>query len=213
MHIASSNVALRDPLDPAPAEPPPVDLPRIERAVREILLAIGEDPDRDGLADTPRRVARAYRELFAGLQQHPGTHLRRVFAHGTPAGDLVAVRDIEVFSMCEHHLLPFTGRAHVVYMPHAGRVVGLSKVARTVDVFARRPQLQERLTAQIADAFVEHLDARGVAVVVRAEHLCMKMRGVGKQRARMVTTACRGVLEHDPALRAEALALLQGGDR
>jgi len=198
---------LRTPHDVDSAAPE-VDLPRIERAVREILLAIGEDPDRDGLVETPHRVARAYRDLFAGLREHAGTHLRRVFEHQGAAGDLVAVRDIEVFSMCEHHLLPFTGRASVVYLPRDGRVVGLSKVARTVDVFARRPQLQERLTADIADAFAGHLDARGVAVVVRAEHLCMKMRGVGKQRSRMVTTACRGVFETDAARRAEALALL-----
>jgi len=199
---------LRPTADDGPADASSVDLARIERAVREILLAIGEDPNRDGLIDTPRRVARAYRDLFAGLRQHPGDHLRRVFTHERAGEDLVAVRDIELFSMCEHHLLPFTGRAHVVYVPSGERVVGLSKVARTVDVFARRPQLQERLTAQIADAFVEHLEARGVAVVVRAEHLCMKMRGVGKQQARMVTTACRGVLAQNPTLRAEALSLL-----
>lgn len=200
--------ALRTPGDDSQVEAGPVDLARIERAVREILLAIGEDPDRDGLIDTPRRVARAYRDLFAGLRQHPADHLRRVFTHERAGEDLVAVRDIEVFSMCEHHLLPFTGRAHVVYLPSAERVVGLSKIARTVDVFARRPQLQERLTAQIADSFVDHLQARGVAVVVRAEHLCMKMRGVGKQQAHMVTTACRGVLAQNAALRAEALALI-----
>jgi len=205
-HLAT----LRSPLEVVAPESASVDLPRIERAVREILLAIGEDPNRDGLAETPRRVAVAYRDLFAGLRQHPADHLRRVFAHDGAGDDLVAVRDIEVFSMCEHHLLPFTGHAHVVYLPGAERVVGLSKIARTVDVFARRPQLQERLTAQIADAFIDQLEARGVAVVVRAEHLCMKMRGVGKQRASMVTTAYRGLLEQSTPLRAEAMALVAG---
>ena len=195
-------------------ERPPVDLARIERAVREILLAVGEDADRDGLRDTPRRVARAYRELFSGLGDDAGRHLGRVFAHPSGGDDFVAVRDIEFASLCEHHLLPFVGRVHVAYLPHGGRVVGLSKIARTVDVFARRPQLQERLGAQIADAIAEHLEARGVAVVVEGDHLCMRMRGVAKHGAGMLTTALRGELASQPALRAEALALLhrsQGG--
>ena len=186
-----------------------IDLPRIEAAVREILCAVGEDPDRDGLRETPARVARAYRELLGGLRATPARHLGRVFEHRSSGDDLVMVRDIEFFSLCEHHLLPFAGRAQVAYLPDKGRVVGLSKIARTVDVFARRPQLQERLTAEIAEALVDHLGARGVAVVVRAEHMCMKMRGANKQAADMVTTAFRGCFERDRALRAEALELLR----
>ncbi|HVO22473.1 MAG TPA: GTP cyclohydrolase I FolE [Candidatus Margulisiibacteriota bacterium] len=189
------------------------DLPRIERAVREMLFAVGEDPDRDGLVETPRRVARAYAELLGGLREDPAQHLGRVFEHRTENDDLVLVRDIEFSSLCEHHLLPFTGTAQVAYLPDKGRVVGLSKIARTVDVFARRPQLQERLTADIADAISEHLEARAVAVVVRAEHLCLRMRGAAKRGADMVTTAFRGEFARNQSLRAEVLGLLrpQGG--
>jgi len=189
------------------------DLPRLERAVREILFAVGEDPDRDGLQDTPRRVARAYAELLSGLHENPARHLGRVFAHCTDSDDLVVVRDIEFSSVCEHHLLPFNGTAQVAYLPAKGRVVGLSKIARTVDVFARRPQLQERLTADIANAIARHLEARAVAVVVRAEHLCLRMRGAAKRGADMVTTAFRGEFARNQALRAEVLSLLrpQGG--
>lgn len=189
----------------------PVDLARIERAVREILAAVGEDPDREGLVETPARVARSYAELLAGLRDDPRRHLSRVFEHAAPGDDLVAVRDIDFQSMCEHHLLPFRGKAHVAYLPARGKVVGLSKIARTVDVFARRPQLQERLTANVADAIVEHLGARGVAVVVRAEHLCMQLRGARKQQADMVTTALRGVLADDDARQRHAMMLLSGG--
>ena len=185
------------------------DLPRIERAVREILFAVGEDPDRDGLVETPRRVARAYAELLGGLREDPAQHLGRVFEHRTENDDLVLVRDIEFSSLCEHHLLPFNGTAQVAYLPAKGRVVGLSKIARTVDVFARRPQLQERLTADVADAVSEHLEARAVAVVVRAEHLCLRMRGAAKRGADMVTTAFRGEFERNQALRAEVLGLLR----
>ena len=185
------------------------DLPRIERAVREMLFAVGEDPDRDGLIETPRRVARAYAELLGGLREDPAEHLGRVFEHRTENDDLVLVRDIEFSSLCEHHLLPFTGTAQVAYLPAKGRVVGLSKIARTVDVFARRPQLQERLTADIADAIWKHLEARAVAVVVRAEHLCLRMRGAAKRGADMVTTAFRGEFERNQALRAEVLGLLR----
>jgi GTP cyclohydrolase I len=185
------------------------DLPRMERAVREILLALGEDPDRDGLLETPRRVARAYAELLGGLREDPAQHLGRVFEHSTENDDMVLVRDIEFSSLCEHHLLPFNGTAQVAYLPAKGRVVGLSKIARTVDVFARRPQLQERLTAEIADAISQHLQARAVAVIVRAEHLCLRMRGATKRGADMVTSAFRGEFERNRALRAEALALLQ----
>jgi GTP cyclohydrolase I len=191
----------------------PFDLPRIERAVREILFAVGEDPDRDGLIETPRRVARAYEELLGGLREDPAQHLGRVFEHRTENDDLVLVRDIEFSSLCEHHLLPFTGSARVAYLPAKGRVVGLSKIARTVDVFARRPQLQERLTADIADAISEHLEARAVAVVVCAEHLCLRMRGAAKRGADMVTTAFRGEFARSQSQRAEVLGLLrpQGG--
>ncbi|MBY0278048.1 GTP cyclohydrolase I FolE [Candidatus Binatia bacterium] len=188
-----------------------VDLARIERAVREILLAVGEDPKREGLRDTPRRVARAYRDLLRGLGDDPARHLGRVFEHDSAGDDLVIVRGIEFASVCEHHLLPFLGRAHVAYLPDRGKVVGLSKIARAVDVLARRPQLQERLAAQIADAIAGHLGARGVAVMVESEHLCMKIRGVGKQHADMVTTAVRGELARNAALRAEAHALIRAG--
>lgn len=188
----------------------PIDLARIARAVREILAAVGEDPDREGLADTPARVARSYAELFAGLRDSPERHLSRVFDHAAPSEDLVVVRDIDFQSMCEHHLLPFRGKAHVAYLPARGKVVGLSKIARTVDVFARRPQLQERLTANVADAIAEHLGARGVAVVLSAEHLCMQLRGARKQHADMVTTAFRGVLANDESMKRQAMLLLSG---
>jgi GTP cyclohydrolase I len=190
-----------------PAERP-VDLARIARAVREILAAVGEDPDREGLADTPARVARSYAELLSGLHDRPERHLARVFEHEAESDDLVVVRDIDFQSMCEHHLLPFTGKAHVAYLPAGGKVVGLSKIARTVDVFARRPQLQERLTANIADAITDHLGARGVAVVVTAGHLCMQLRGARKQGADMVTTAFRGVLAEEEPMKQQALTLL-----
>jgi GTP cyclohydrolase I len=189
------------------ARPSAVDLPRAERAVRELLLAVGEDPDRDGLRDTPQRVARAYGELLAGLREDPATHLARTFEQ--EEGEIIVVRDIEFFSLCEHHLLPFTGRAHVAYLPGSGRVVGLSKLARTVDVFARRPQLQERLTNQVADAIMDHLHARGAAVRIEAEHMCMKTRGVSKSGSSMVTVARRGDFKTQPALRSEVMTLLQ----
>ena len=181
------------------------DQDRAQRAVRELLLAIGEDPDREGLADTPRRVAAMYRELFAGVHVDPAEHLGRTFAESYD--DVVVLRDIRFASTCEHHLLPFMGRAHVAYLPR-DRVVGLSKLARTVHAFARRPQVQERMTAQIVDALIEHLDARGALVVVTAEHLCMRVRGVGEPESEMITTAARGALRDDRALRAEVLALL-----
>jgi GTP cyclohydrolase I len=184
------------------------DLPRIEAAVREILIAIGEDPDRDGLVDTPKRVARAYREVFSGLHTDPTEHLRTTF--DIVQDELVLVREIEVNSTCEHHLVPFMGVAHVGYIPSPGKgVVGLSKLARVVDGFARRPQVQERLTAQIADALVERLDPRGVIVVLECEHLCMTIRGAQKPNARTITTAVRGELR-ETAARAEAMSLIQG---
>ena len=171
-----------------------VDQPRIARAVREILFAIGEDPDRDGLLDTPKRVAKAYAEMFRGLSENASTHLARVFEQRSD--ELITVTNINFFSVCEHHLLPFHGQAHVAYIPNHGRVVGLSKLARTVEVFARRPQLQERFTDQIADALVEHLDATGVVVMVEGEHMCMKSRGVRSHDARMTTFARREAAVH-----------------
>lgn len=185
-----------------------VDLPRIEAAVREILAAVGEDPDREGLLDTPARVARAYAETFVGLRQTPADVLDKTF--DVEHEELILVRDIEVYSTCEHHLVPFHGVAHVGYIPSAsGRVTGLSKLARLVDVYAKRPQVQERLTTQIADALVEHLDAQGVIVVIEAEHLCMSMRGIRKPGARTITSAVRGQLRNT-ATRAEAMSLLMG---
>ncbi len=188
-----------------------VDTARIESAVREILFAIGEDPDRDGLLKTPSRVARAYAEMFAGLRQDPAEVLSTTFDLGHE--EMVLVRDIELYSTCEHHLVPFHGVAHVGYIPSTdGRITGLSKLARLVDVYAKRPQVQERLTTQIADALVEHLRPRGVIVVVECEHLCMSMRGVRKPGSRTVTSAVRGQLR-DPATRAEAMSLISGRSR
>jgi GTP cyclohydrolase I len=182
------------------------DAPRVEAAIREILLAIGEDPERDGLLKTPARVARAYAEMFQGLQQDPATVLSTTFDLGHE--EMVLVKDIELYSCCEHHLVPFHGVAHVGYIPSSdGRITGLSKLARLVDVYARRPQVQERLTTQVADAMVEYLRPRGVIVVVECEHLCMSMRGVRKAGARTVTSAVRGQLR-DPATRAEAMSLI-----
>ena len=186
----------------------PVDLRRARAAVREFLLAIGEDPDREGLRETPERVARAAAEIFRGLAQDPAEILSKTF--DISHDELVLVRDIEVQSCCEHHLLPFTGVAHVGYIPAKdGRVTGLSKIARLVDVYSRRPQVQERLTTQVADAMVEYLHARGVIVVIECEHMCMTMRGVRKPGSRTVTSAVRGILR-DPATRAEAMGLITG---
>lgn len=186
-----------------------VDLPRAEAAVRELLLSFGEDPDRDGLRDTPARVARAYGDLFSGLWDDPRKILSRRF--DISHEELILVHDIEVFSVCEHHLLPFHGVAHLGYIPAKnGQVTGLSKLARLVDCYARRPQVQERLTTQIADALVSELDAQGVIVVVEAEHLCMSMRGVKKPGSRTTTSAVRGVLRR-PATRAEAMSLIVRG--
>jgi GTP cyclohydrolase I len=185
---------------------PAFDGPRIEAAIREILIAVGEDPDRDGLVKTPARVARAYAEMFAGLRQDAETVLSTTFDLGHE--EMVLVKDIEVYSCCEHHLVPFHGVAHVGYIPNSdGRITGLSKLARLVEVFARRPQVQERLTTQIADAMVEHLEPRGVIVVIECEHLCMSMRGVRKTGARTVTSAVRGQLR-DATTRAEAMSLI-----
>ncbi len=182
----------------------PYDQKRAEAAVRELLLAIGEDPEREGLRDTPARVARALQENFAGLYQSPKEVLTTTFDIGHE--ELVIIRDIEVFSQCEHHLTPFHGVAHVGYIP-SGKITGLSKVARLVDLFAKRPQVQERLTTQIADAMVEILKPMGVIVIIDCEHLCMSMRGIKKSQARTTTSAVRGVLR-DPATRAEAISLI-----
>ena len=183
------------------------DADAVRRAVRDLLAAVGEDPDREGLRDTPERMARAYAEMFSGLDEDPGAHVERAFDVGH--SEMVLVRDIPLYSVCEHHLLPFHGAAHVAYIPgEDGRVTGLSKVARLVDGYARRPQVQERLTAQAADAMVERLGCRGVLVVVEAEHLCMSMRGVRKPGSRTVTSAVRGVLRNQ-ATRAEALSLMR----
>ena len=179
---------------------------RVEAAIRELLIAVGEDPDREGLQDTPARVSRAYAEVFAGLHQDPADVLNTTFDIGHE--EMILVKDIEVYSTCEHHLVPFHGVAHVGYIPSAdGRVVGLSKLARLVDVFARRPQVQERLTSQIADALVEHLAPLGAIVVLECEHLCMSMRGVRKPGSRTVTSAVRGQML-DVATRAEVMSLI-----
>jgi GTP cyclohydrolase I len=185
----------------------PVDKPRIERAVREILVAIGEDPDRDGLLRTPKRIADMYEEIFSGLHDEPSRHLTVTFE--ADHDEMVMVRDIALASLCEHHFVPFTGRAHIAYIPgDDGRITGLSKLARLVDGFARRPQVQERLTSQVADALQEVLKPRGVFVVIEAEHLCMSMRGVKKPGSLTVTSAVRGLFKTNPATRAEAMSLI-----
>jgi len=185
------------------------DLPRIERAVREILLAIGEDPERDGLIDTPARVARAYAEQFAGMGRSPSEVLTTVF--DADHDEMVLVKDIEVYSTCEHHLVPFFGQAHVGYIPNEkGQITGLSKLARLVDLYARRPQVQERMTSQIADALMDTLEPRGVVVIIEAEHLCMSMRGVRKPGAKTVTSAVRGCFRNSESTRSEAMSLLTG---
>ena len=197
-------------MTPAPeSHGPPIDQARIEKAVREILIAVGEDPDRDGLRDTPSRVARAYAEQMAGLRQRPEDVLTTVF--DADHDEMVIVKDIEVYSLCEHHLVPFHGVAHVGYTPNdKGQITGLSKLARLVDVYARRPQVQERMTSQIADALMDVLQPRGVIVVVEAEHLCMTMRGVRKPGAKTLTSAVRGDFRDQPSTRAEAMSLILG---
>jgi GTP cyclohydrolase I len=185
----------------------PVDLDRIRRAVREILLAVGEDPDREGLLETPDRVARMYAEVFQGLHLDPKAPLQKVFTK--KYDEMVIVKDIGFASFCEHHLLPFTGVAHVAYIPN-GKVVGLSKIPRVLDVLARRPQIQEKLTEEVADLLMAELDARGVAVVIEASHSCMTIRGVQKPGSTMVTSALRGICKDQPATRAEVLSLIHG---
>ncbi len=190
---------------------PDFDFPRAEAAVRELLIAVGENPDRNGLRETPARVARAYAELFAGIRRTPEQVLTTTFDLGHQ--ELILIRDIELWSMCEHHLVPFTGVAHVGYIPGPdGRITGLSKLARLVDVFARRPQVQERLTTQIADALMGIVEASGAIVVIEAEHLCMTMRGVRKPGSKTITSAIRGSM-HSAATRAEAMSLIMHGTR
>jgi GTP cyclohydrolase I len=188
---------------------PPVDEARVAAAVREILFAIGEDPDRDGLQNTPARVGRAYSEIFGGLSVDPSEALTTTFDEGHE--ELVLVKDIPLYSTCEHHLVPWHGTAAVGYVPNAeGRITGISKLARVVDLYARRPQVQERLTSQVATALMDRLNPRGVIVVVQAEHLCMAMRGIRKPGARTVTSAVRGIFQSDSRTRAEAMSLILG---
>ena len=189
-----------------------MDTEKIEKAVLMILEAIGEDPNREGLLDTPKRVARMYEEVFGGLHEDPSAHLKVQFSVEAHE-EMVLVKDIAVYSMCEHHLVPFHGRAHVAYVPRKGKVTGLSKLARVVEGFARRPQLQERLTSQIADAIMGELDPLGVLVVIEAEHMCMTMRGVKKAGAQTMTSAVRGIFKTNRATRAEAFSLIQGHKR
>jgi GTP cyclohydrolase IA len=187
----------------------PIDHARIERAVREILIAVGEDPEREGLRDTPKRVARMYAEVFAGLYDDAERYVQTFFSE--QYDELVVLRDIPFYSFCEHHLLPFEGKAHVAYLPN-GRVVGLSKLARVVDAFSRRPQVQERLTLQIADLLTRSLQAKGVAVVMEAKHSCMTCRGVKKPNSVMITSALRGICRSDARTRAEVMALLHNAN-
>ena len=184
-----------------------MDLKRIEAAVREILIAIGEDPDREGLVETPNRVARMYEEIFSGLEDNPERHLK-IFNEENNH-EMVIVRDIPLYSMCEHHLIPFMGKAHIAYIPEDGKVIGLSKLARIVETFAKRPQLQERLTAQIADFLYEKLSPMGVAVVIEAQHLCMTMRGARAAGSETRTSALRGNMRSDAKTRAEVMSLLK----
>jgi len=185
-----------------------VDLPRIKAAVREILIAVGEDPDREGLLDTPDRVARMYAEVFQGLHQDPKIHLRKLFTQ--KYDEMVLVKDIRFESFCEHHLLPFVGEAHVAYLPN-GKVVGLSKIPRVIEVLSKRPQMQERLTEELAELLMKELDAKGVAVVIEASHSCMTVRGVHKPNSSFVTSAMRGAFKDRLATRSEVMALIFGG--
>jgi GTP cyclohydrolase I len=202
-------VTRMDQTSPSDADRPVFDQDRAEKAIRELLLACGEDPERDGLKETPARVARAYHEMFAGLYTEPDSVLDRTFDEAHE--ELVLVTDIPMFSQCEHHLVPFHGVAHVGYIPNAaGKVTGLSKLARLVDLYAKRPQVQERLTSQVADAIVRKLEPRGVIVVIEAEHLCMAMRGIRKPGSTTVTSAVRGIFRENAATRSEAMSLVHG---
>ncbi len=184
-----------------------VDHQKIQEAVKMIIEAIGEDPGREGLADTPKRVARMYEEVFQGIHQDPEEYFATIF--GEDHEELVLVKDIPFYSMCEHHLVPFYGKAHVGYIPRGGRVTGLSKLARAVEAVSRRPQLQERITSTVADSLVKTLDPHGVIVVVEAEHMCMTMRGVNKPGSKTITSAVRGIFQNDSSARSEAMMLIQ----
>lgn len=184
-----------------------MDLDKIQVAVRQILEAIGEDPDREGLQETPYRVAKMCEEIFSGIQQSPDQHLEICF--NEQHDEMILVKDIPLYSFCEHHLLPFYGKAHVAYIPRQGKVTGLSKLARVVDVYSRRPQLQERLTSQVADSIMKVLNPMGVIVVIEAEHMCMTLRGVNKPGSKTITSAIRGIFRKNEATRAEALALIR----
>lgn len=184
-----------------------MDKQRIENAVREILSAIGEDPDREGLVDTPKRMAKMYEEIFSGLSEDPSDHLA-VYFQEEKYEELVLIKDIPFYSVCEHHLVPFFGKAHVGYLPKGGRLTGLSKLARVVDTVAKRPQLQERLTSTIADLIMEKLEAYGVMVVIEAEHMCMTMRGIKKPGSKTITSCVRGTLASDPKSRSEVLSMI-----
>lgn len=212
MNTTTHPTTFDGPGDDAPVpgcmEPLKVDHIRIQRAVREILAAVGENPDREGLLDTPARVARMYAEIFAGLKVDPAVYLQRTFTQ--KHDEMVLVKDMEFSSCCEHHLLPFVGKAHIAYLPN-GRVVGLSKLARVVDAVARRPQVQERMTEEIADLIAAHLKPRGVAVIVEASHSCMTIRGVRKPTAMTITSSMRGGFLDDPMTRNEVMSLVFGG--
>jgi GTP cyclohydrolase I len=196
-----------DEIETLPRSATPMDLERIRRAVREILLAVGEDPDREGLRETPDRVARMYSEVFQGLHEDPRAHLQKVFTQ--KYDEMVLIKDIRFVSFCEHHLLPVIGKAHVAYLPN-GRVIGLSKIPRVVDVLAKRPQMQERLTEEVADLLMMELDAKGVAVVIEASHSCMTIRGVNKPESSFVTSAMRGAFKEKLATRSEVMSLIFG---
>lgn len=185
-----------------------MDKPRIEAAVKEILFAIGEDPNREGLIDTPKRIAKMYEEIFAGLTEDPCEHLKVNFTEENHE-ELVLVKDIPFYSVCEHHFVPFFGKAHIGYIPKGGRLTGLSKIARVLDTVAKRPQLQERITSTIADTLQDVLDPQGVIVVVEAEHMCMTMRGIKKPGSRTITSAVRGIFKTDAKARAEAMSLIK----
>ncbi len=184
-----------------------VDLEKIESAIQMILEAIGENPDREGLKGTPSRVARMYNEIFSGLREDPETYLDRVFSEEHE--EMVLVKDIPIYSMCEHHLLPFYGKAHVAYIPRKGNITGLSKLVRVIDGFAKRPQLQERLTSQIANTIMKKLNPHGVLVVIEAEHMCMTLRGIRKPGSKTLTSAVRGIFQRNEATRAEAFSLIR----
>jgi GTP cyclohydrolase I len=209
--LPGSEITAADEEEATPSTAPPgVDYRRIEKAVREILIGVGEDPDREGLLETPARVARMYAEMFSGLRQDPREHLRKVFTEAYD--EVVLVRDISFCSMCEHHLLPFIGKAHIAYAPK-GKVLGLSKLARLVEAVARRPQVQERMTEDIANLLVDELDAKGVAVVVEASHSCMTIRGVRKPGSLCLTSAMKGLFRTNPSSRAEVMQLIYGERR